>query len=203
MVLMAQAECLYAGVVAAVQAIVNHHTYSEAGSESVAEKILVYFCASEFSKFGVDFGKHATYGLTVGKEVTVIVQIHGNTEFFLKEGPESHTVAERGKIGEVSADDSVGIVSRAGESKADCHWLLVEFGYHLFKSFHHGLETKVKVVGVGGHCYRVDNEIVALHCAEHKVCTSRIESDYNSFVKFIHINVRFKFSFICILCRTR
>ena len=69
MVLMAQAECLYAGVVAAVQAIVNHHTYSEAGSESVAEKILVYFCASEFSKFGVDFGKHATYGLTVGREV--------------------------------------------------------------------------------------------------------------------------------------
>ena len=192
MILVTQTECLGSRVVTAVEAIVDHHTHAEACAEGVAEEVAVDLGRAEFGEFGIDFGKDAADGLAVGKEVTVIVDKHGDSEFLFKERTEGHTIAERGEIGEIAADNAVGIVGRAGERKADCHRFLVEFIDNLLKPLNHSREAEVKVVGIGGHGNRINNKVIGLHGAEHKVCAAGIEGDYNAFVKLVHNIIRFR-----------
>ena len=124
--------------------------------------------------------------LTEREEVTIVVNIYGDAEFILQERAESHAVAERGEIGEQTADNAVGIVGRAGESKAYCHRLLIELGNYLLKTFDHGLKAKVKVLRIGGQCDGIDDELVGLHSTENQVCATGIKCDNYTLVKFVH-----------------
>ena len=146
--LVLEAKSLDARVVAAVEFVVHHDTDAQTRAESVAHQILVAFGAAQRFEPGVHFGQCAAQRFAVGKEVAVVVDEDRNAEFVFEERPQRHAFAERGEVGQVSADDSVRIVGRAGEREADGDGFLLQLVDDGLKTFDHRRQTFVQVVGV-------------------------------------------------------
>ena len=193
-----QAEGLYTGVVAAVEAVVNNNANAESCTECVANEVLVLLGRTELPEACVNFGQDTAQCLAVGVEVAVVVYEYGNAEFVLEERAQCHAVAERGEVGQVAADYAAGIVGWAGEGKAYCHGLLVELLYYLLKACYNCCKAFVEVVCVRGHRNGVDDEFTGFHCAEYEVCTSCIEGNYDAIVVAVHRLYLLKF-FICLV----
>ena len=68
----------------------------------------------------VDIGQEAGDGLSVGEQIAVVVEEHGDPEHLFEHRPQGHAAAEAGQIAQV-ADDAGRIVRRAGKGEADGH----------------------------------------------------------------------------------
>ena len=187
--LVAQAESLHARVVAPVQPVVHHHADAEARAKRVAQKILVALRTAECLEPGVHFGQCAAQRFAIGEQVAVIVDEHRDAELILQERSQRHTVAERREVGQIAADDAVGVVGRARESEADGHGLLRQPVDDLAEASHHRREAEVQVVGVRRHGDRFHNEFVGLHGPEHEIRAACIERDDYAVVEFIHFGL--------------
>ena len=183
---MGQAEGFHTRVVAAVELSVHHHTHTESGAEGIAQQAVEAFAAAGLGQAAVDLGQGAAEGFAVGKQVAVVVDIYGQTEFMLQEGAQSHAVAKRREVGQIASDDSVGIVGRAGECETYGHRFFVERVDYLPEAIYHCVEAEIQVVGVGWHCQWLGYELTAAHCAKHQIGASGIESDYYSVIVLKH-----------------
>ena len=181
-----QTEGLDAGVVAQIEASVDHRTDTQTGAEGVAEDVLILLFAAQFSHTLVDLGQSTGHSLAEGEEVAIVVDKHGQAEFLLQERAEGHTVAETREVGQEAAYDAVGIVGRAGEGKRDSHRLLVEQVDDGLEAVDHRLEAQLQIVGTRGDGHGVNYKFASAHGAEHKVCAPGIEGNHNSVVKMIH-----------------
>ena len=103
-------------------------------------------CGAKFLQTVVDFGEHTAECLAIGEQVTVVVDEYRYAELLLKERAERNTLAERGEVWQVAADDAVRVVGWAGEREADCHGFLLQLVEYLTETVYHVLQTQVKVV---------------------------------------------------------
>lgn len=181
-----EAEGLDTRVVAAVELIVDHHTDAEARAEGVAHQVFVAFRAAQGFELGVYLGQGAAQCFAIGEQVAVVVDEYRNAEFVFEEGPQRHAFAERGEIGQVTADDAVGIIGRARECEADGDGFGLQFVDHGLEAFDHRCQAFVEVVRIRRHGDGFDDEFVGLHGSEHEVRTSGIESDDHPVVVSVH-----------------
>ena len=180
---MLEAESLHAGVIATVKLTVDDSTDSQTCAEGVADEVVVTLRAAGLGKPFVDFRKHAAESLSVGVEVAVVVDEHGNPESVLKERPEGDPIPERREVREVASDDSVRIVGGPGEAEADGgRFFLAKFLLYLFESCDHRAEAAVKVVGVGRKRDWFTAELSAFHRAEDHVGAAGVERHDDSVV---------------------
>jgi len=131
-------------------------------------------------------GQGPAEGLAVSEEIAVVVDEDGDAELHFEERPQSHAVAERGEVGEVTSDDAVGVVGRTGEGEADGHGLLFERGYDLRESVDYGFETEIKIVGIGWQSDCLAYILAAAHGSENKVCATGVEGGYDTVVVTVH-----------------
>ena len=137
-----KAVSFHAGVVSTVELAIDHAADAAAGSEGVADEVAEALGAAVAGQFFIYFGKGATQGLSKGEEVSVIVDVYRNAENFVEVRSQGHAIPERGKVGQVAADDAGRIVCRTGEGEADGNGLhraqLVDDG---FETGDHRLEA--------------------------------------------------------------
>lgn len=144
-----QAECLHAGVIAAVESSVDYRTDAEARAEGVAQQVGVFLFATHRGYPGVYFGEQSLHSLAKCEEVAVVVDVDGYAEAAAKYLAESHPVAERREVGQVAADDAVGIVGRTGKCKTDGHGQLLERCDDFLETGNQSPDAEIEVVGVG------------------------------------------------------
>ena len=121
-----------------------------------------------------------TQYIIVSKKAAVIIDIDRNTELFLEEWSESHAVTERREIRKISADNTVRIVSRSGESEADGYRLLLELVNDSAESEHECLEAQVEILRIRRKSDRVNDIFSTTHGAEYHIGTACIQRKYNS-----------------------
>ena len=92
--LVAQAECLDARVIARMQLTISHKAEAETRTECVAEQSLITLCATQLLQLLVNLWQSTCQRLTIGVEVGVVVDIYGDTKLLLKEWAQRHTIAE-------------------------------------------------------------------------------------------------------------
>ena len=137
--LVGQAEGLDAGVVAAVEPAVDERSDTEARAEGVAYEVVEALGASGRFEAGIYLGQDTAQGLPVCVQVAVVVDEHGYSECVLKERPESNAVAERRKVGQIAAYDTVGVIGRAGKGEADCRRAFFKFIDYGFEPCDHSV----------------------------------------------------------------
>ena len=133
--------------------------------------------ASCLCKPCIDLRKRSAESLAISIEVTVIVYIYRNAEFFLEKRSESHSVTERREVREIAPDNAVRIVSRPRKRETDRHRLLLKLLDYSAEPEHESLQTKVQVLRIGRKIDRVNDIFASAHCAEYHISTACVERE--------------------------
>ncbi len=174
----AQAPRLGARVVARVQARpLADQSEAEARAEGVAQEVAVTLGAAGTTEPFVHLGQRSAERLPVGEQVAVVVDEDRQTEPILQIGTQRHAVAERGEVGQITADDPPRVVRRSGEGEADRCGPLAEAADDVGESFGEGRQTAVEVVRPGGQGEGLYDRSAGLHRPEYEVGASGIERD--------------------------
>ena len=144
--LMGEAESFDTRIVAAVELTVYDGTESETGSESIPQQIMITLIATGFFKTAIEFRERPTKGLTIGKEVAIIIDKYRYTEFMFQERPKSHSITERWEIREITANYAFGIIGRSRKCKTDRHRFFVKRINNLPKTFYHCCEALIQIM---------------------------------------------------------
>ena len=173
---MREAVGLHAGVVAPVQLAVDDAADAEARAESIADKVVIALGTAHVLQFRIDLRQDAAEGLAEGVQVAVVVDEHGHAELLLEERSEGHAFAEGREVRQVTADDAVRVVGRAGEREADGDGLFTGEGvHHGLEPDDHRLQAQVQVIGIGRQRDRLAHVLFALHRAEHHVGAAGVQ----------------------------
>ena len=201
--LVAQAECLDARVIARMQLAISHEAKAEARTECITEQSLITLCATQLLQLLVNLGQSTRQRLAVSVEVGVVVDIYGDTKLLLKEWAQRHTIAERWEVRQVeSAHDAVSVVGRTRESEADSNGLMVKFRHNLLKTINQCGHTFIQIVGIRWQGDRIYNKLIGSDSSEYKICSASVERDDCSLIVSVHCNAVFVeyLSKIVILC---
>ena len=170
----------------AVELAVDDAANAAAGAKGIANEVAEALVAAVFLQFVVYFRKGAAEGLSKGKEVSVVVDEHGNAEDFPQVRSQGHAVTERREVGQETANDAGGIVCGAGESEADGLGLYISQQVDdRLETGHHGLQAQVQVVGVGREGNGIQNEFFSLHGVEAEGIAACIQGQDHAGIVFI------------------
>ena len=106
---------------------------------------------------------------------------------FFEERTQRHAFAERREVGQITADDAVRIVGRAGECETDGYGFFGQTVDDGLEPFDHRREAFVEVLGMRREGDRLHNEFVGLHGAENEVRAAGVEGDDHPVVMAVHI----------------
>lgn len=185
-VLVFEAEGLHTRVVSHVEFAVADESESESRAEGVSQQVAVAFAAAGLGQTVVYLGQGSREGLAVGIQVGIVIYIYGYSESVVQEGAEGNAVTERGEVGQMTADDTVGVVGGAREGEAYGYGRAVERGDHAIEPLYHRGQTAVEVCGIRGERYRLDNKPVGAHGAEYEIGASGIERDDGAVIVSVH-----------------
>ena len=173
-----------ATVVALQQDLVNHNAAAETCAEGNADQILVATLAASLLQCLVDARQCSSQSLAVGKEVAVVVHIHGNLEDTLQVRAECYTSTEGREVGQV-ANHAALVVGRAREGETDGNRLCVELLLDGGKALHEGCQTALGVGCYGLKAHGFYNLFIVANGGENEVGAASIQRQHD-FLVFSH-----------------
>lgn len=147
------------------------------------------FHAAGLLEASVDFRKGAGEGFSVGEEISVVVDEHGQSEFAFEEWAESHAAFESWKIGEAGGEDAVGVVGGTRECEADGCGFVVKLVDDGLESGGEIVEALVEVVSFRGKFKSAGNGFVALEGVKAEVGATGVEGDDDAMILVVHNNI--------------
>ncbi len=82
--LMRQTECLYTGVITAVQFAIYNNADTKTCTECITDEVIILLGATTCLKFLIDGRQRAAQCLAIGKEVSIIINIYRDTKLTFK-----------------------------------------------------------------------------------------------------------------------